>query len=482
MHPKRDELLDLFQLDGKNKDTLKQIAVLARPLLPQVLEKFYERATANPEMSAFLKDPEVMAHARSAQQAHWEECLTAEFSDVYFESAKRIGRIHPKIGLPFSFFLSSHSYATSLLQKMILERYASGRFKRRVKKLPEKLAVLSRMFALDSHLILEAHFEVEQDEQQRALEHLTAGIDRLADQNLTTPIPSPSESNFPERYVQLSKTYNRALNSLSSVVSSIHEACQGLNSGTIEVSQSSGELAQRTESQAATLEETAAAVEEITTSMRGVSEATHQASSSVQTAQHKAEEGRQIVRYAVEKMKEISQSSEQISKIISVIDDISFQTNLLALNAGVEAARAGESGRGFAVVASEVRALALRTATSAYEIKELIDVSSGHVESGVRFVSVAGDTLQEIVENIQVVRDLTAEVVNATDQQTTAFSEINVGVSQLDNVTQQNAAMVEETAAALMDLRNNTGTLSDLVSGFKLARKGHESSIRSTAA
>ena len=179
-----------------------------------------------------------------------------------------------------------------------------------------------------------------------------------------------------------------------------------------------------------------------------------------------------VVRNAVEKMNEIADSSAQISKIISVIDDISFQTNLLALNAGVEAARAGESGRGFAVVASEVRNLAQRTADSAGEIKELIDISTKHVESGVELVGNAGEMLESIVNHINEAADLTQQVASSAEQQSTAFGEINIGVSQLDSVTQQNAAMVEQSTAALMEMRNEASTLSGLVSVFQLGSGG----------
>lgn len=467
MHPERDELLDLFHLSGRDCDNLKKIGKLAIPMLPAVLEKFYERAGKNPGMIAFFKDQSMIDRAKAAQQVHWEECLSGEFNDTYFNSAHRIGRIHPRIGLPFSFFLSSHAYAATSLQQMLIKKHSGGLFGRN-KGLADGLAVMGRAFALDSHLILEAHFEAEQEELQRAMDYMTDAVNCLSKRDLTRSLPDPKSSDFPERFNDLRESYNTALDALGDALRGIRTACDSVENGTQEVTHSADELSHRTESQAATLEETAAAVEEITASMRGVAEATQKTSASVTSARNRAEEGSSIVREAVDKMTEISSSSTQIGKIIAVIDDISFQTNLLALNAGVEAARAGESGRGFAVVASEVRALAQRTAQSAHEIKTLIDVSTGHVKSGVDLVGRAGTTLQEIVENIQDASRLTEEVASSTEQQAIAFNEINLGISQLDSVTQQNAAMVEETTAALTDVRDNTGTLASLVAAFNL--------------
>ncbi len=468
MHPQRDELLELFDLTNRDQERLKKVGKLAIPLLPHILEKFYERAAKNPEMIQFFKDQTMIDRARAAQQVHWEKCLSGDFDDAYFDSAHVIGRIHPRIGLPFSFFLSSYAFATSLLQQMLMRKYGQASLLRRQRDLPECLAVLARVFALDSHLILEAHMNSQQGEQNRAMEYLTDAINCLAKRDLTRLLPPPESSDFPKRFDPLRQSFNSAVMALQEVMHGIRDACASVESGTTEVAQSAEELSHRTESQAATLEQTAAAVEEITASMRGVAEATLKTSTSVENARSRAEQGSKIVKEAVSKMTEISSSSSQIGKIISVIDDISFQTNLLALNAGVEAARAGESGRGFAVVASEVRALAQRTAQSAHEIKQLIDVSTGHVKSGVELVGLAGTTLEEIVVNIQDASNLTAEVASSTEQQSIAFNEINLGVSQLDQVTQQNAAMVEETTAALVDVRDNTGTLASLVSAFHL--------------
>ncbi|CUH76907.1 Aspartate chemoreceptor protein [Tritonibacter multivorans] len=460
-----NDLLAKFKLDGGARKDLIAAGKLAAPLLPEVLEHFYAAVTEVPEMVAFFENPAMIARAKAAQQKHWENLLSGRFDAEYFASAAKIGRIHPRIGLPFFFFLSGYALATSEVQRLLVQKH--GRFGGQ-KALATKLSVLTRAFAMDTHLILDAHFEAEQDEQNRAFAHLSEGIDRLAQRDLSTLIPDHNSSDFPEKFDAVRQSFNNAQLSLRKVVAGIQDSSDKLTGIANEVSLAADDLSHRTETQAATLEETAAAVEEITASIRSASEATSATSHTVSQARDQADEGSGVVQTAVQKMSEIEEYSQKIAEIIGVIDDISFQTNLLALNAGVEAARAGESGRGFAVVASEVRALAQRTADSAQEIKGLIGVSTTHVDEGVQLVGSTGDVLASIVKNIQQASALTEEVAQSAAQQATGFEEINIGVSQLDGVTQQNAAMVEQTTAALHTMKKDVATLAELAQSFRV--------------
>jgi methyl-accepting chemotaxis protein len=231
---------------------------------------------------------------------------------------------------------------------------------------------------------------------------------------------------------------------------------------------SSNDLSKRTEQQAASLEETAAALDQITATVKKTAEGATYARNVVAAAKTDAENSGQVVGQAVTAMGEIEQSSHQISSIIGVIDEIAFQTNLLALNAGVEAARAGDAGRGFAVVASEVRALAQRSAEAAKEIKALISASSTQVAAGVSLVGETGKALQRIVSQIAEINGVMIDIAASAQEQATGLNEVNAAVNQMDQVTQQNAAMVEESTAAGFALASEAEELSRMMSQFKV--------------
>ncbi|MBC7477338.1 MAG: hypothetical protein H7317_04495, partial [Pseudorhodobacter sp.] len=251
------------------------------------------------------------------------------------------------------------------------------------------------------------------------------------------------------------------------------ETAESIQSRSREISQSSEDLSRRTENQAATLEETAASLDELTASIRTAAESAREVEGIVRSARHEAEESGLVVQGAVKAMTEIEHSSDQISQIIGVIDDIAFQTNLLALNAGVEAARAGEAGKGFAVVASEVRALAQRSSAAAREIKTLISASTQHVGRGVEQVGRAGTALENIVARVSHISTLVSNIASAAAEQSTGLAEINLGVTQLDQVTQQNAAMVEQSTAASQSLNQEAASLAELVAHFTVRKATH---------
>jgi methyl-accepting chemotaxis protein len=304
-----------------------------------------------------------------------------------------------------------------------------------------------------------------QRQQQQVVDNLSNGLVQLAAGDFSQPIQTP----FPEDYEQLRKNFNRTVSNLSDTVQKVIEASSSIRSGAAEISQASDDLSNRTESQAATLEQTAAALDELTASVKSAAEGARSVETTMDEARTEAENNREVVQSAVAAMTEIEQSSNHISQIISVIDDIAFQTNLLALNAGVEAARAGEAGKGFAVVASEVRALAQRSSDAAMEIKTLISDSSKQVERGVDLVGKAGEALQSIVTQVAHISQLVSGIAEGAAEQSTGLNEINTGVTQLDQVTQQNAAMVEEATAAGHMLNTDAGKLSELVAHFRLA-------------
>ncbi|KIN72741.1 methyl-accepting chemotaxis protein [Sulfitobacter guttiformis] len=300
-------------------------------------------------------------------------------------------------------------------------------------------------------------------EQTKTLEVLRAGLVQLAEGDLSKPI----NQKFNAEYESLRADFNTALTTLSEAITSVMEASGSVQHGAQEISQASDDLSNRTENQAATLEQTAAALDQLTASVKSAADSAKSVETIVVEAQSEAEASGQVVSDAISAMNQIEQSSKHISQIIGVIDDIAFQTNLLALNAGVEAARAGDAGKGFAVVASEVRALAQRSSDAAKEIKTLIKGSVTEVERGVQLVEGAGKALTSIVQRVTHISDLVRTMATGTSEQAVGLVEINIGVNQLDQVTQQNAAMVEQATAASHTLKADAVRLQEMVQRFK---------------
>lgn len=300
--------------------------------------------------------------------------------------------------------------------------------------------------------------------QAQVVEALADGLEQLAAGDLEFRIAQ----NFQESYEKLRLDFNRAIDALQHTMQRIHKNAASVRSNTGEITQSADNLSRRTEQQAASLEEAAASLDEITATVRKASEGASEAKSLANEAKADAERSGNVVEKTVEAMEEIESSSKKISNIIGVIDEIAFQTNLLALNAGVEAARAGDAGRGFAVVATEVRALAQRSADAAKEIKALIMTSGMQVETGVKLVNETGEALGRIVSRVSDLNELVTNIANSSKEQTTALEEVNAAVNQMDQVTQQNAAMVEENTAASYALANEADELSRLVGQFRI--------------
>ncbi len=302
-----------------------------------------------------------------------------------------------------------------------------------------------------------------QQEQHDVVQHLSSGLMRLSRGDFSQPITI----EFSGAHEKLRQNFNQTIDTLSGTVAQVIEASESIGNGATEISQASDDLSHRTESQAATLEQTAAALDQMTASVKAAADGARSVEATMDEAKNEAKSSRQVVANAVAAMTEISESSSHIGQIITVIDDIAFQTNLLALNAGVEAARAGEAGRGFAVVAAEVRGLAQRSSEAAMEIKALIGASAEQVGRGVDLVGKAGQALNSIFGRVNEISELVSGITEGAVEQSTGLAEINIGVTQLDQVTQQNAAMVEQSTAAGHLLKADALKLTEVVAGFQ---------------
>lgn len=299
---------------------------------------------------------------------------------------------------------------------------------------------------------------------QFAVDNLAAGLSKLSDGDVAYRITVP----FTPSLDTVRADFNQSAEKLQSALVHVSRNARGIDAGANEIRSAADDLAKRTEQQAAAVEETAAALEQIATTVKDSTKRAHEAGSLVSRAKAGAEQSGDVVRKAVVAMEQISKSANEISSIIGVIDEIAFQTNLLALNAGVEAARAGEAGKGFAVVAQEVRELAQRSANAAKEIKQLINASNAQVQDGVQLVGETGEALEVIVAEVQEINRHVSAIVESAQEQSSGLQQINAAVNQMDQDTQKNAAMVEESTAASHSLAKEVASLNALLAQFRL--------------
>ncbi|MCP9483221.1 methyl-accepting chemotaxis protein [Shimia sp. CNT1-13L.2] len=307
----------------------------------------------------------------------------------------------------------------------------------------------------------------EQEARKQALfDDLSRCIGTVAEGDLSPRLPEGLAADLEARYQEVLRDFNHLIDSFEQVISSVTTSAETVRTNAVEISQVASEQSRRSEAQAATLEESSAALDDLSGNVRKTAKAAQDADAVIVQNRKQAESSGEVVKRTVEAMQRIETSSSQINEIIGVIDDIAFQTNLLALNAGVEAARAGEAGRGFSVVASEVRALAQRSSQSASEIKELISKSGQQVMEGSVLVAETGSALERIITQVQQVSDLVTAIATSAQEQSSSLEEISSGVGQLDKVTQQNVAVIQETTASSETLRHESEKLVRVLSGF----------------
>ncbi|MBB5274441.1 methyl-accepting chemotaxis protein [Rhizobium rosettiformans] len=378
------------------------------------------------------------------------------------------------IGKNHSMFVE-RDYATSNDYKAFWQalregRYQSSEFKRVTKTGKEVIisASYNPILDINGKVVKVVKFATDVTARVRTVSSLGEALKRLCSGDFGFQLTEP----FSAEFEFLRHDLNRSVSQLRDTFQEISTSVDLISQGTREITQGVGDLSRRTESQAANLEETAAALEEITANVGSSAQRAQEARTVAGSAKSSAEKSGDVVAHAVDAMSRIEDSSSKISNIIGVIDEIAFQTNLLALNAGVEAARAGEAGRGFAVVAQEVRELAQRSAKAAKEIKDLIQNSATEVASGVKLVSDTGGALKSISQLIVEINDHVVAISTAAREQSSGLVEVNSAVNGMDQMTQQNAAMVEESSAAAATLSNETQKLQGMIGQFNLGNHG----------
>ncbi len=453
--------LEYYQLAGETSRFRRISGKLKRPL-DSALEKLSVKIGRNPRLSNVFRDAEHTSGALNLLRQHWLRLFAEGPTEDYFGRVTKVGHVHAKIGLEPKWYVGS--YATILgtaVEKLVAPGIWSLLPWRR--RLAKDVAVMVQASLLDMEIALSTYFEAEEKAREGALARMSEALSQVAEGNLTVRL-----SGLPQEYARAERDFNGAMDALSSTMTTVVGGVASMSMAMEQIRSGTNDLASRTERQAATIEETAAAMQQVTGSMRENAEQLQVASVAVNRTRSDAETGGEVIGRAVTAMGAIESSSSQITQIVSLIDGIAFQTNLLALNAGVEAARAGESGKGFSVVASEVRALAQRSAEAANEIKHIIGVSAGHVSDGVRLVGEAGGVLDRIAGGVVEVSKILTETSATATHQTASLAQVNESVSDIDKITQANAALVEETSAATTSVADQSATIAAATARFSL--------------
>jgi methyl-accepting chemotaxis protein len=475
------ERLDFMILDRAGQERLASLKPLIMRELPGSLDKLYSQVRQVPQLRQMFSGESQIAGAKNMQLQHWETIASGRFDANYVSAVTRIGEVHARIGLEPRWYIGSYALVLAdLVGKLLEARWPKGGFGAKGPTASQvgaelgaviKATLLDIDFAISVYLVAAERARLEGEkatlakERQTVVASVGAAMSALSAGDLTYRMSSA----IPPEYSALREDFNSAMAQLEQTVGAISGSARAMTNGSNEISSASDDLSRRTEQQAASLEETAAALDEITSTVKRSADGAKRANLAASTAKTDAERSGAVMSEAVSAMSEIERSSSQVNQIIGVIDEIAFQTNLLALNAGVEAARAGDAGRGFAVVAQEVRALAQRSATAAKEIKTLIASSTDQVQRGVRLVGDTGGALADIVQKVGEIDALIAEIAQSSQEQALGLSQVNTAVNQMDQVTQQNAAMVEQATAAASGLKAESAELNRMISSFKIS-------------
>jgi methyl-accepting chemotaxis protein len=477
--------LEFLQLDGPARQRIRDLESTITAALPGALDAFYAQIKAFPETMALFRNQEQLGGAKTRQASHWAAITKGQFDETYVAAVTRVGQVHARIGLEPRWYIGGYGLLLSQLIGKVLEaRWPKSRFGAKLPGADERTAEIGAIVKaclLDMDYAISVYLEASEaarlkaeagaraSEQAKAAERdkaiglMSEGMAALAKGDLTVRIAE----DMPAEYAEIGTHFDDAMARLGEMITTIKTSSTAIAASSQEISDGAADLAERTEEQASALEQTAATTEELAASVKSSAQASRASTALADEATAVARNGGGIIREAIAAMARIEDASKKISEITGVIDGIAFQTNLLALNAAVEAARAGDAGRGFAVVAAEVRALAQRSAEAAKDITGLIGTSGTEVTEGVRLVGLAGDTLEQIVGASGRVSATVGEIATAAGEQASGIEEMSQAVSHMDEITQRNSVLAEQSSTSARMLLTQIERLNQLVATFR---------------
>ena len=516
-----DQRRDLMELDDAACESIANVQESILAHLPVALDKFYDKLSGYDELNGMFDSDAHREHAKSKQYGHWEHIAAGKLDTDFLDASRNIGNVHARIGLEPKFYVAGYALIVEgLIEGVIQDACAAaggkkglfGRSKPNIdpKDVANTISSIVKAVLMDTEIALSSYMhrrrveteEVNEEVQrvvgaardgdfsQRAsanvsneylnqlvdstnelMSSVQAGLDE-ADSVLSSvaqaDLTARMEGNFKGAFKQLQNNINSVADQLSQMISQIQQTSGALKTATSEILSGATDLNDRSTRQAAAVTETSATVKSLADIVKENTDEANAAMRKSDDVRRTAEEGGEVMTNASDAMQRITTSSEKISNIIGMIDDIAFQTNLLALNASVEAARAGEAGKGFAVVAVEVRRLAQSAAQASSEVKALIEQSATEVGQGTSLVSEAASKLQQMVEAARENNEQMARIASNSESQTSAIQEINAAVHDIDEMTQHNVALVEETNAAIEQTEQRSSELDEIVDVFKI--------------
>ncbi len=458
------ERLAFLEFDAAQRRALASAQPLLRRCIGPALDRFYARVRQTPTLSAMFRDAAHMDKAKAAQVAHWMEISSARFDHDYYEAVSRIGKMHAKIGLEPRWYIGA--YALILEEIMTAVERSASPWRRLLRPgiSPGKVSrALVKAAMLDMDLSISIYFEEAEAERSQAIDSLDRAMSRLAAGDLVHEL-----DDLPDTFLSLTRSYNESLGNLRSTIGSVVQTSSAIQGGAGEIARASEDLARRTESNAASLEQAAATLQQVEDRVKATASGASETLGIAGGALDAVGQGRGVAVDAVQAMRTVHESARGIDEVIEGVDKIAFQTRVLAMNAAVEAGRAGDAGRGFAVVADLVSSLAMRAEEEARKARDGLSTTRAQIDEAAGAVTRVDTELERIAVEVERVHKLIGTMSRDNDAQAVAISEINTAVGVMDQATQQNAAMVEETSAATRSLSSDATALAAQAGMFRI--------------